>query len=513
MAESYIWGNLNRSVTDSTLIDEAIDEAITAHNDNPDAHFGPDGSLESHRMSEVIDHRAESVVNDKIRSTARRYVAIVDPNSEFDFDTLAEAVEYAKGIGGGDIFIKRGTHYLTSDIKISPTISFYGEGAGETQIESVNSSGNALIYYTTANSSSGIGYFNSSLDGYDSFKWSSYMESTNPPVVGQFLSIVGDGNYKLQVTEYNSATDIVYLEDALHDLGDESEVELLAGYQLVNGASELTVITNDKSGFADWYPGMAAVLMNLTSTPITIERLGDNKFKLSNPYTGATTLRPGEFQYLGQTTINFEGLSTTRGNYAVNVGGNSGNARNFVQNCQNIIVTNLNSVYYQNCKFKCIAGSTIALRGSSVWDNCLFIASSNASAGMLLTGKSVLKNCIFLANGYTNHLWLNGTCQEANIDGCTFEKQSPIEIFTGSNSSSATGLRMSNCWWTFGSSGTFALRLVRSMVTGCSFEMGSANAPQLSATSSKSVFANNRCSKTPVNNGTSNLVVNNLVVT
>ena len=512
MAESYIWGNLNRSVTDSTLIDEAIDEAITAHNDNPDAHFGPDGSLESHRMSEVIDHRAESVVNDKIRATARRYVAIVDPNSEFDFDTISEAVNYAMRLGGGDIFVKRGVHYLSSDIEISPTISLYGEGSGETQIESLNSSGNGLNYYITANSSDGVGYFDGSLNGHDSFKWSSYMDSRLPPVAGQFLSIFGKANYQLQIIDYDSTTDIVYLEDAFYDLGDEAEIECLPGYELTNGSSELTVYTNDTSGFDKWYPGMSAVLLNLAAKPITTERLTDNKFKLANPYTGATTLRSGEFQYLGEATINFEGISTRRGSFALNIGGNTGNASNFVQNCKNIIIGGTSGSYYQNCEFECVAGSTIAARTGTIWDGCKFLATSHASSGVILNGRSNFKNCRFLANNYSNHLWLNGTCQQVIIDGCIFENQSPVEILIGANSGSAPGLRMSNCWWTFGSSGTFAMRLVRSIVTGCSFEMGSSNAPQLSIASARSIFANNRCSKTPVNSGTNNLMVNNLIV-
>ena len=65
MGNPYIWAGLERANNDPTTIDQAIAEAVAAHDDNPDAHLGDDQSLQSHRASEIIDHRAESVVNDQ----------------------------------------------------------------------------------------------------------------------------------------------------------------------------------------------------------------------------------------------------------------------------------------------------------------------------------------------------------------------------------------------------------------------------------------------------------------
>ena len=144
MAESYIWGNLNRAVNDPTLIDEAIGEALEAHNDNPDAHLGPGQALESHRAAEIIDHRAESVVNDKIHSLARSYVALVGTGVEGDFDTIAAAVAYASTIGGGTIFVTAGRHYLAGEIKIPNSINIRGEDADNTVIVGGFNSGNYL---------------------------------------------------------------------------------------------------------------------------------------------------------------------------------------------------------------------------------------------------------------------------------------------------------------------------------------------------------------------------------
>ena len=84
---TFLWGLLARSTEDSTTIDEAITDAIEVHNEDPDAHGLADQALEVHRVSEVIDHLAESVVNDKLRVTARSYVAIVDPDDDESFDS------------------------------------------------------------------------------------------------------------------------------------------------------------------------------------------------------------------------------------------------------------------------------------------------------------------------------------------------------------------------------------------------------------------------------------------
>lgn len=125
MGNPYIWGDLDRANNDGTKIDQAIDEAINAHNDDPDAHLGPTQSLESHRASEIIDHRAESVVNDKIAAIARAYVAIVDPSSDVDFDTIQAAVAYAAGKGGGTIFLASGDHYISGKVDLPMSINFY----------------------------------------------------------------------------------------------------------------------------------------------------------------------------------------------------------------------------------------------------------------------------------------------------------------------------------------------------------------------------------------------------
>lgn len=61
-----VWGNLNKSQSDSEYIETAISRLISAHESDPDAHLGEGDSLQSHKASEIIDHIAGSVVADKI---------------------------------------------------------------------------------------------------------------------------------------------------------------------------------------------------------------------------------------------------------------------------------------------------------------------------------------------------------------------------------------------------------------------------------------------------------------
>lgn len=126
-----IWGDLDRAVNDTTKIDEAIATAIAAHNSDSESHLGADQSLETHRGSDVIDHPAESVVNDKIKPIARAYVAIVDPTSEYDFDTIDGAWAYAASIGGGNILVTPGTHYIGSILQVDGTINLFGTDPDE----------------------------------------------------------------------------------------------------------------------------------------------------------------------------------------------------------------------------------------------------------------------------------------------------------------------------------------------------------------------------------------------
>lgn len=126
MSEPYIWNGLAKANNDPTTIDQAIAAAVTVHNDDPDAHLGDDQALQSHRAAEIIDHLAESVVNDKIEPRARAYVAIVGSGLPGDYTSLEAAIAYALGTKGGTILLMPGTYYVSAGILIEPKINILG---------------------------------------------------------------------------------------------------------------------------------------------------------------------------------------------------------------------------------------------------------------------------------------------------------------------------------------------------------------------------------------------------
>lgn len=61
------WGMLAKNQEDNETIEQAIDRLIEAHLADSNAHLEEGESLQSHRASEIIDHLATSIVEDKIK--------------------------------------------------------------------------------------------------------------------------------------------------------------------------------------------------------------------------------------------------------------------------------------------------------------------------------------------------------------------------------------------------------------------------------------------------------------
>lgn len=67
------WGSLQKDTDDPTTIEEAIANAIDAHQADSAAHLDSGGSLQSHKSEDVIDHPQGSVVADKAGQTEVTY--------------------------------------------------------------------------------------------------------------------------------------------------------------------------------------------------------------------------------------------------------------------------------------------------------------------------------------------------------------------------------------------------------------------------------------------------------
>lgn len=212
MADPITWENIPKSQTEAQTILEAIDEKINTHNGDPEAHIVDLSSFEEHRKAEIIDHLAESVVNDKLKKNARRYVAIVDPASDTDFDTIAAACEYALANGGGDILIQSGNHYLANEITIDGTISLFGLGSNETHI-----------------------YCESSTNGY-------FDITPNTATTNNYIELQG-------ITFHSDALDHVFYYAGDSDLGPKFAIQnctFTGGGEYIQCAQRYTSVNNSK---------------------------------------------------------------------------------------------------------------------------------------------------------------------------------------------------------------------------------------------------------------------------
>ena len=83
------WGDLTKSQADDETIEEAIARLITAHNADAESHLATGQSLELHKVGDVIDHPAGSVLGDKF--TNREFALT------FPFESLDE---YSVSVAG-----------------------------------------------------------------------------------------------------------------------------------------------------------------------------------------------------------------------------------------------------------------------------------------------------------------------------------------------------------------------------------------------------------------------------
>lgn len=80
------WGMLPKSQESNQTIEERIAEMIAEHEADPEAHTGENESLEAHRANEILDHRAGSIVADKISPDEVKIVTIFETDTGWQWD-------------------------------------------------------------------------------------------------------------------------------------------------------------------------------------------------------------------------------------------------------------------------------------------------------------------------------------------------------------------------------------------------------------------------------------------
>lgn len=229
------WGLLPKSQTDDTTIDEEIDLLIQAHDDDENAHLDADQSLQSHRASDIIDHLAESIVQDKILDGE---INLAKKSwNEFEYNTCWDSLgawAYAAGRASAGV----AGMMLSANAGINTVAKLSGEGYGD--INATNWAKDML--FQTALSlpatTSQLAYFmigSCELDGTDN----SFGFKVNNGTL-YAIHIVGDGEDQ---TEYTTEITGITLTN-FNIYRAEFSVTDQAFYFYVNGILKATQTTN-----------------------------------------------------------------------------------------------------------------------------------------------------------------------------------------------------------------------------------------------------------------------------
>lgn len=211
-----VWEQLPKSQTDDTTIEEAISEGIDAHNADSEAHLSENEAIEEHRTNDIIDHPAESIPNDKTFTNARAFVAILDPNTGEDYDTLESAVSAAAAAGGGNVLVTEGDHYLSSHLVIPGNVNLIGLDRDTCNIITDYSSG----YYFTFSDTEDSPYLSNRFENLSFIALSSRVfADTSFTYLSTFKTYFSQCNFLGKVTYFKYGAPQMFYQDCYFDCG------------------------------------------------------------------------------------------------------------------------------------------------------------------------------------------------------------------------------------------------------------------------------------------------------
>lgn len=520
MSNGFIWQNLQKNLDDSTTIDEAISEAITAHNGDIEAHMGPEAAIEAHRENSVIDHPAESVVNDKIAGNARRWVAIVDPDSETDFDTIEGAVEHARQMGGGDIFIQRGTHYLGSDITLIPTIGMYGAGIGETSIKSNNSTTRKMSWAIDSYSEGFYSYFENSAPSRNYIDFNGAYTDGDFPVAGMLVLDWTGGSATWVVDSADEIQQRVYFDTNVPAIDPDSEIEIVAGTELENGSQYATITGTSLAYFDEYYPGMN--LCNASrSIDLEIESYeGNGVVKLAELYSGTSGVYHTHLRFTKKTMINFSGLSFNRTSNRVMLDRLDTVGNYNITDCENVsidqsIAGNMHGVYI-NCRFDGWATNESAeeydYMRNCVAIGCIWTARRNNIKPVGVGRSGRLYGCDFDGNGYTGVQWLTLYRGDWVIRDCNFSYWATSTVVSSAMTGSQQRHIFEGNYISCNNNASLTIQGRNISITGNKIITSGTGRFVLGASSQNNICRDNFVSFAVTNSGSGNSVGDNLTV-
>lgn len=514
MSGTYIWGDMGRTTGDPTTIDQAIGEAIDAHLSDPDAHLDVTGSLQSHRASEIIDHLAESVVNDKIARLARRYIAIVDPSSESDFDTIQDALDYAASVGGGDVFVVPGTHYISDDVYMQRTCGLYGTGDGETVILSSDSTDRTIVirqkgvesglYFEGLDTSTSSTAFN--VD-YQEDGWQSEF-------AGQCLFDLDGYNFIGVVEDFDDVALTGTLENnATQTLTGASGITR-DGAVFVNGSNVVTIKTSDTFFDANYYVGAWIYDISTDETYRIIAHDTGYDVVIESAYSGTSGTHPCYGTDFARRTVNIEGLQLGDDNADVRIMGSPTPGTLVVTDtsiyCRDSQISITGDSRYDGCVFHFGASTTDHLLGTFLATDCVFYARESGSVGIVLSANSVLRDSKFTTSGGTFSTLFTSIGYGSTVDSCDLVISTSQTWSYSYNTITSQGSNLVNCILRYSGSSVLTFTGRHWNIYGNRFERATSGGVTLSSTCYYSIFCMNHTNGAITNSGTGNVVQNNL---
>lgn len=517
MAESFIWGNLTRTTADPTLIDEAIGEAISAHNDDPDAHLGPEQALESHRAAEIIDHRAESVVNDKIVPQARRYVAIVDPLSEYDYATIEGALAYASSKGGGDIFIKRGIHQLSQDLNIPAGISLVGEGIDETII--VNSANRIITMGSYTNLTAEIEGYECGLAADDGATEVDTLTFPGDPIVlGDKFVDAADGT-TYTVTDIFSENEIMLSPVPNYPVNAGFNMNRYYKSQILTDRTLVEFPNSWSDRYNQIIPGMVLVDIFGNIVGKIIDIPGDNIVKLAKAIPGSATFVRIVPEFHSTMKQELNGLTFDNSSNRLIIYQNAyiGDAElglditgcAFRGGKSYFEYLNDNNFYntFTDCIIECDNINTSRHFKNTQFNRCIIRAVVGGSLLGGLSGDCVLRDCVFDENGKSSCNFLVISSGSCLLENCSFNATNDIDL----QGAGVCHVKILSC--------RFLLSGARNLKIGSTTVIFSSNTATFGttgnlitpSTAGKTIVANNIFNKTPNITTTKRMVATNIV--
>lgn len=509
------WENLPKNPLDPTVISEAIQEGIDAHEADPEAHLGAGESLETHRDNEVIDHPAESVVNDKVYQNARRYIAIVDPYNEDDFDTLASAIEYAAVRGGGDIYIRRGTHYVADTINIPPTISLQGDGPGETVI--TTNGAPCDLYWS---SFPGVRP-EAVLNGTTGSAGSDILDSTGVGLapangyVGLACVLPGDSEPYVIIEELGSNQ--YKLDRNLASNVGSAQRYFRPAYRATNGSNILEPWPGRNAQDDGIWPGATAMLGGYGNRALLDSVVRDDNIYLAENYTGTTGWFATFAEYQGTYGWYINDITFHDDSEGLYIYHEMDNVFAVVANCAfsggetwlDLYGGETGPSTYDNCFFQTRNDNQGLRLLTTEVRNSQFEAIKNGAVALNTLADAKVTNCNFASAGYTNHPWLTDLRPNTKIEGCTFMSQGSVTHSDARSTTNSSIKSYVNNYFGMGTSQSITINGGSYIFMANQFNKSSGTPLIFGAGSQRNIFSNNLVVTAPSSAGTGNIISDN----